>query len=378
MRRPSPPHAVGARFERRRTRAVTRLPHVGGFTRLLLIIAILGSSALYFELQKTVTVSVDEKVHTVKTFASTVGDLLENEEIVVGEHDDLTPGPEAAVTDGMRIRLLVAKEITLVLNGEPQTLWVTGKTVDDVLDSVNVRSGRAYVRPSRGASIEDGDRIVLREAVRVRVRTDGMDREIITNAPDVGYLLVSMGIVLKSRDVVTPDLDVRPENGMTIDVTRVTFREVTEQEDIPYQTEERRSDELLKGESRVEREGTPGIRERTYRLRLENGEEVYRKLLDQRVVREPVSRVVIIGTRDPNIQEGVASWYDRCCMTAAHRTLPMGTRVKVTNLANGASVWVTIDDRGPYVEGRIIDLSDEAYKQIAPLSSGTINVRITW
>ncbi|HEX6263301.1 MAG TPA: septal ring lytic transglycosylase RlpA family protein, partial [Actinomycetota bacterium] len=44
----------------------------------------------------------------------------------------------------------------------------------------------------------------------------------------------------------------------------------------------------------------------------------------------------------------------------------------------GRSVWVTIDDRGPYIDGRIIDLSDDAFLQLAPLGAGTINVRITW
>jgi rare lipoprotein A len=65
-------------------------------------------------------------------------------------------------------------------------------------------------------------------------------------------------------------------------------------------------------------------------------------------------------------------------MTAAHRTLPFGTVVTVTNLANGQSVRVTINDRGPFIGGRIIDLNDEAFRQIASLGSGVIRVRITW
>jgi rare lipoprotein A len=65
-------------------------------------------------------------------------------------------------------------------------------------------------------------------------------------------------------------------------------------------------------------------------------------------------------------------------MTAAHRTLPFGTVVTVTNLANGRSVNVTINDRGPYIDGRIIDLNDTAFQQIASFDSGVIDVRITW
>lgn len=63
-------------------------------------------------------------------------------------------------------------------------------------------------------------------------------------------------------------------------------------------------------------------------------------------------------------------------ITAAHRTLPFGTRVKVTNRVNGKSVTVRINDRGPYIRGRIIDLSRAAFRRISPLSKGVIPVKI--
>lgn len=60
-------------------------------------------------------------------------------------------------------------------------------------------------------------------------------------------------------------------------------------------------------------------------------------------------------------QSGIASVYGRSgAMTAAHRTLPFGTHVRVTNHRNGRSVMVTINDRGPFIRGRIIDLSPGA------------------
>lgn len=62
--------------------------------------------------------------------------------------------------------------------------------------------------------------------------------------------------------------------------------------------------------------------------------------------------------------------------TAAHRSLPFGTRLRVTNLRNGRSVVVRVNDRGPYVHGRDIDLSQGAAAQIGMISSGTAPVRI--
>jgi rare lipoprotein A len=90
-------------------------------------------------------------------------------------------------------------------------------------------------------------------------------------------------------------------------------------------------------------------------------------------------------------QTGEASWYgewhhgrttasgeiyDMNQLTAAHPSLPLGSKVLVTNLKNGESVEVRINDRGPHVDGRIIDLSYAAAKKLGAVSGGTIPVRL--
>ena len=95
--------------------------------------------------------------------------------------------------------------------------------------------------------------------------------------------------------------------------------------------------------------------------------------------------------RPVSSEVGMASWYgppyhnrkaadgsiyDQNAMTAAHRTLPMGTVVRVTNLSNGQSVMVRITDRGPFIDGRIIDLSLAAAKLLDVYRPGTAKVRV--
>jgi len=90
-------------------------------------------------------------------------------------------------------------------------------------------------------------------------------------------------------------------------------------------------------------------------------------------------------------QRGVASWYGRRNsgkktasgerfdpkkLTAAHRTLPLGSKAKVTNVKTGQSTEVTINDRGPYVKGRSIDLSSSAAQEIGISEKGTAPVTI--
>ncbi|QCK84295.1 septal ring lytic transglycosylase RlpA family protein [Phreatobacter aquaticus] len=87
-------------------------------------------------------------------------------------------------------------------------------------------------------------------------------------------------------------------------------------------------------------------------------------------------------------QSGLASWYQlpgrTACggrhnpeaMTAAHRTFACGTRVRVTNVSNGRSAVVTVVDRGPFVRGRIIDMSRGAARSIGLIQSGVGRVRV--
>lgn len=68
--------------------------------------------------------------------------------------------------------------------------------------------------------------------------------------------------------------------------------------------------------------------------------------------------------------------FDKFKLTAAHKTLPFGTRIKVTNMKNGKSTTVTINDRGPYTKNRVIDLSFGAAKKLDMIKSGTTKVSI--
>ena len=102
-------------------------------------------------------------------------------------------------------------------------------------------------------------------------------------------------------------------------------------------------------------------------------------------------RYVVLGTADGYLERGVASWYgptfhgentssgeryDMYSMTAAHKTLPLPTYARVTNLKNGRSVVVRINDRGPFVANRLIDLSYSAAAKLDMLREGTTLVEV--
>ncbi|MCS6180753.1 RlpA-like protein precursor [Shewanella baltica] len=82
------------------------------------------------------------------------------------------------------------------------------------------------------------------------------------------------------------------------------------------------------------------------------------------------------GDKHQNKQTASGELYKHKLKTAAHKKLPFGSSVKVTNVDNGKSVIVKINDRGPFVRGRIIDLSKSAFSSIGNISSGLIDVKI--
>src|SRR5262249_18237620 len=98
-----------------------------------------------------------------------------------------------------------------------------------------------------------------------------------------------------------------------------------------------------------------------------------------------------VGSRIGNThhQTGQASWYsldsvtasgekmDDAALTAAHNSLPFGTKVFIENIANGRSVVVRINDRGPFVAGRIVDLSKAAAKALEMIADGVADVRLS-
>lgn len=102
--------------------------------------------------------------------------------------------------------------------------------------------------------------------------------------------------------------------------------------------------------------------------------------------------MVAFGKADQGrVQQGVASLYsdsfhgrktasgeryDRTALTAAHKTLPIGTEVRVTRVKTGDSVVVRINDRGPFIKGRIIDLSREAARELGMVKKGVVKVRV--
>lgn len=355
---------------------------VRGVLRVLLTLLLAAICSGYFFSEQRVTLAADGETRTIRTFAATVGSALERLGVEVGPDDVVLPSPGSEV--GTRIEVRRAKYVVVVLNGARRIERVTGRTVGEVLDELSITEHNAYLNPSPSSEVEAGDEIVVSQPVEVTVEHDGVSQPVVTNVLTAGALLRQMGVTLGPHDRVEPSIIAYPASQTTIKVVRV--REVVERVDgkIPFKRVTQKSDRLEYGIRKVSQSGVDGVLGRYYRVVYEDGRIQSKTYLRREVIKEPREEITLLGTKRPvfqatgNSASGKGSWYSAPGLTAAHRSLPFGTVVRVTNLANGKSVAVTIRDRGPYVDGRIIDLSDDAFAELASLSTGVINVKIEW
>ncbi len=339
---------------------------------------------LYLQAQKTVTVFDRGAERTVETFAPTVGDALTRAGVALGPADKVLPGLEAPLTPGRRIEVMRAKDVVLMVNGERKTERVTGRTVDEVLKELSVVSRGALIAPAPSTPVDPGDEIVVAQSVGATVVYDGKTQPVRTNVLTAGGLLRQLGVVLGPYDRVEPSILAYPSEGSTIKVVRVNQAVEKLHSKVGFKRQTEQSDKLELGIRKVSKPGVEGIRESSYRILYEDGKVKSRTFLGAKTLRESSPEVTLVGTNRPTLktashnQAGKASWYHQPGLMAAHRTLPFGTVVRVTNVANGKQVTVTIRDRGPYIDGRVIDLSDTAFNQLSPTSRGVLNVKVEW
>ena len=274
-----------------------------------------------------------------------------------------------------------ARSVTIDDDGivlEPQD--IEGDTVREVLEKSGIRLRvEDSVWPDLSARAISGQTIFITRAREVSVDIDGSAKKIISRERTVGKMFSSGDIDLDEDDIVRPDREALLAEGLKITVTRVEIREEMKEAAIPFETKVTEDDTLSWRKKVTTQKGEKGIRATTYRVAYHDGREVNRKVLGTEVTRAPIAEMITQGTfvKLGKKHEGAASWYAYTgTMAAANPWLPKGSFVKVTNLENGKSVIVVINDRGPFVGGRIIDLDKVAFQKIASLGAGVIDVKM--
>lgn len=257
---------------------------------------------------------------------------------------------------------------------------VTEKTVGEFLEAQRLTlREKETVFPPLETTLVSGMKIFVARTHEIAVEADGAKQFFSVHATSVGEVLSEAGFMTDEDDIVKPEREAFASQNMLITITRVQIEEQVVEKAVAFEKKTNEDDNLSWRKTVVTQKGEKGLDRLVYRVSTHDGKEVNRKLIKTERVKEPVAEIVTQGTsvKLGKSHTGGASWYAWTgTMAAANPWLPKGSYVKVTNLENGKSVIVVINDRGPFVPGRIIDLDKVAFAKIASVGAGVITVKM--
>ncbi len=285
------------------------------------VIALAASAAGYASMRKTVTVAVDGHPSKVSSLGGTVGDVLDAQGISVGRHDVVVPSPNTPIDDGTHITVRYGRPLSLDVDGQHHTYWVTATDVHDALSQLGLRFSNADLSTSRSAGISRKGldlTVVTPKRVVVKVGRAKPKHESVP-AMTVTQALRKLGVHVGKNNVVRPGLGSTVRNGDKIVITRVHTTTKTVTQRIGYQTITHSDSGMLRGHSTTVRSGRPGSRKVVYRIVVKNGRVASRKVIRSAVQRQPVPAVVKVGTKS--------------------KPAPAPAPAPAANFAGGSTVW---------------------------------------
>lgn len=271
-----------------------------GYSIVTAIMVTLFSTWVVFDATKAeVVVAADGDVQVVKTHNTTVGELLDDMGIKVGEYDELSHAENSKIVDGMKIHFDTANEILLTIDGETKEYYTTASTVGEFLNEEGLHiTSHDKISPNKMSVLSDGLEIEIDKAFSVTVDDGGKEKEFWTTGGTVEELLKENDITFKKDDKIKPGLKKEVKKDTDVSIIHVEKKTVEIEESIPYQTEEKSDSSLEKGTTKTISEGEEGKVVKIYEITLENNEEANKELIEEKVMEESKNKVVAVGTKE--------------------------------------------------------------------------------
>jgi uncharacterized protein YabE (DUF348 family) len=298
--------------------------------------------------------------------------------------------------------------LTLVIVGfaTPKTVTVHINDSTEILTQVYETTSfrvNSFVKNHNVDYVPEQDQIdvdllsIISDGMEINITKADGDTTTITTLPiTVQELLENADIDVGEDDIVEPELTHILQKGDQVQVKRVTFEEVSEEEEIPYTTTKINDYSVQIGTSEVKSEGVTGLSKKTYKVMYVDGEETSRELIDTQVLKEKQDKVIAVGTRSNlGIPEGLqytkkisgvkaVAYYFSGNPVGAYglpckygtvavdpSVIPLGTRLYIEGYG-----YAIANDTGSSIKGNIVDLYMESYSQCCQWGARTVNVYI--
>ncbi|MEK4484028.1 ubiquitin-like domain-containing protein [Psychrobacillus sp. FSL H8-0484] len=264
---------------------------------LLLFLAVV-SFVLYEGTKKTVVLTVNGEQQEILTHANTVGELLEQNNLKVTNEDYLHPSVNTSIKNNLSIEWEQARQIEITVDGKNQTITTTADLVSEVLAKAKVQvNEHDAITPAADAEVGPDNKIAIEKAFELSLLDGKKETKVWSTSTTVADFLKQHNIQMNEFDRVEQEMDELVLPNSVIQVVRVEKVTDVVEEETNFAVETKKDDSLLKGKEKVVQAGEKGSVSRTYEVIKENGVEVSRNVMGEKITKKPTKKVVAVGTK---------------------------------------------------------------------------------
>ncbi|WP_141550913.1 G5 and 3D domain-containing protein [Bacillus sp. AFS041924] len=252
----------------------------------------------YEGLKEQVTLEVDGKEQVIQTHANTVAELLKEQNVKITNEDEVYPSTKTKISDDMDITVHLAKPVKLTIDGQEKVIMTTAQTVKELLKEQNIKTNpNDVIMPALSTPLEENGKVSYEKAFPMVLNDGGVSKKVFATSTTVADFLEKQNITLNELDRVEPDAGEMIKQNDTVRVIRVEKVNDVVEEPVDFKEKEQEDSSMYKGESSVISEGVKGLVKRNFELIKENGKVVSKTLVDETLLKDPVDRVVAVGTK---------------------------------------------------------------------------------
>lgn len=235
------------------------------------------------------TASADEAAATNKTYVESSTEFeIGNGDVIVGTNKDFN----------MSFDVIKANTITINNCGEEQNISLAKGTVEEALNRTGITlAENQSVTPSLNTVITGDMNIYVYNSKNIKLTTNGTEMTVKAPEGTVENALNILGYEITDDDILNVDKNAQVEDDMKITLKKVTYVDEKSTEKISYKTVEKDSDDIMTGESEVSQKGVDGEKEVTKRCKYIDGKYDSTKVIDEKVTKKPVDKIVLNGTK---------------------------------------------------------------------------------
>lgn len=259
-----------------------------------------GSGYAAYETTKdTVTLSLNGKEQVIRTHANTVAEVLQDLEIDVSKHDELSPSMDTAIKDNLKVTWQEAIPVEIVVDNQPQKVWTTVKTVEDLFKDAKIEiTEHDKVNPSLDTKLTQNMKVEVEKAFQLTLNDGGTETQVWSTSTTVADFLKGQNVALNELDRVEPGMEEQITANSVVNVVRVEKVTDVVEESVAFGVVRKKDNNIDKGKEKVVTPGQEGKVAKHYEVVLENGKEVSRDLIKTETLADSKDKVVAVGTRE--------------------------------------------------------------------------------